>query len=211
VTDADLSKLVGALNSQSAKTRSLEKIVDEMKSLLQAAHAVPKHIEDIPGVRVPWQGVIDIAISANSTSRFEGTLTLSSDGPYIVTGLALFWRRTSGAYQGYWTHATTAGLKIAPASQQLGFGGLFDQPLVSSFDVEIEVTDSGRNWQNMPFSSALFNPAVGGAYIFPVAHLLGTNAIVKVHVTPTVSQTVSGVVQAIFLGYKVVQGPVYQP
>ena len=211
MADADTNSIIRAMNAQAAKTRNLEKYIDEMRALLQGAQAVPKHIEDIPGVRVPWQGVLEIAITANSSSRSEGTLTLSSDGPYIVTGLALYWRRTSGAYQGYWTHATTAGLKIAPASQQLGFGGLFDQPLVASFDVEIEVTDSGRNWQNIPFSSALFNPNTGGAYIFPVAHMLGTNAIVKVHVTPTVVQAVSGVVQAIFLGYKVVQGPVYQP
>lgn len=207
-TSADITR---ALQAQIAKTRSLEKHLDELRALMQAAASVPKHIEDIPGVRVPWQGIIDIIIPASSSSRAEGTLTLSSDGPYVVTGLALFWRRTSGAYQGHWTHATTAGLKIAPASQQLGFSFLFDQPLVASFDVEIEVTDSGRNWQNMPFSSALFNPMTGGAYIFPAAHLLGTNAIVKVHVTPTVTQTVSGIVQAIFLGYKIVQGPVYQP
>jgi hypothetical protein len=211
VADITLETLVRALNAQTAKTRGLEKTLSELQALMQAAAAVPKHIEDIPGVRVPWQGVIEIIVAANSTSRSEGTLTLSSDGPYVVTGLALFWQRTSGAYIGIWTHATTAGIKIAGASQQLGLGGLFDQPLVASFDVEIEVTDSGRNWQNMPFSSALFNPATGGAYIFPAAHLLGTNAIVKVHVTPTFAQTVAGKVQAIFLGYKIVQGPVYQP
>ena len=70
---------------------------------------------------------------------------------------------------------------------------------------------SDRLWQNKPVSSALYSPQAGGAYILPSTHLFGRTATITLKVTPDVAMPYSSKVQGIFLGYKIVQGPVYQP
>jgi len=199
------------LFAQQRKIEGLEKSLQEMQALLRAVSTTPKWIEDLAGRRVPYFATIDIVIAANSTSKVEGTHTVSTDGPFAVVGLALFYQRTTAPYAGLWSPATTFGAKIAPASQQLGFGYLFDSPLMGSFDVELATSGAARNWQNSPFASALFGEATGGVYVMPVADLLGRSDVVTVRVTPTVAQPIAGKVQAILLGYKIIQGDVYAP
>ena len=121
------------------------------------------------------------------------------------------WQRTSGAYTGWWGPATTFDSRIAPASQQHGLGGIFDQIMVHSFDVEIADKGSDRNWQNIAFASTLFAPQAGGIYGLPISYLFDTNSVCEVKVTPTAAQTVSGKVLVELLGYKIVQGSSYQP
>lgn len=207
----DPQKVHAVLNAQQRRIDSLTRQLEEVNALMRAAGAAPTTIEQVTGLRVPYLGVITIAIPANSQARAEGSLPVGADGPFVVTGMAAFWYRTSGAYQGQYGPVSTVSSRIAPASQQLGFGGLFDQPIAGNFDFEINVSDSGRNWQNLPFASALFAQEVGGAYVFPVHHMLGINAIIKVYATPKAAQTVSGVIVFHFLGYKLVQGATFQP
>jgi len=208
---ANEQQLVNALFAQQRRVEGLEKGLDEMKALLRAVSTAPKWVEEIPGTRVPYFATIDIVIAANSTSKVEGTYTVSTDGPFACVGIAMFFQRTTAPYSGLWSPATTFGAKIAPASQQLGFGYLFDSPLMGSFDVEIAESGSDRNWQNNAFASALFAPSQGGVYVLPTANLFGRSSVATVRVTPTVAQAVAGKVQVILLGYKIVQGNTYAP
>lgn len=207
----DPQKLVAALMASQRRIEGLEKGIDEMKAMLRSVSDAPKWIEEIPGRRVPYFATIDITIAASSTSKVEGTFTVSTDGPFSCIGIAMFFQRTSAPYNGMWAPATTVDAKIANASQQLGFNYLFDSPLMGSFDVEIAESGSDRNWQNNAFASALFSANTGGVYVLPIANLFGRSSVATVRVTPTVAQTVAGKVQVILLGYKIVQGDTYQP
>lgn len=206
---------LAALYAQQRKDRSqikdLTQVVEELKSVVQVAADAPKWIEDIPGKRVPYIATIEINVDSGSLTRQEGQYPVTQDGPFVTTGMAMFWTRTSGAYQGYWMPATTFGLKMAHAEMGLGFGGLFDNPCVATFDVEIADSGSDRNWQNIAFASALFNPESGGIYMWPTAYMFATNSVARVYVTPTVAPTTDGTVAVLLLGYKIVQGVAYQP
>jgi len=207
----DPQKLINALMGQQRRIEGLEKGIDEMKALIRAVNDAPKFIEEIPGRRVPYFATIDIIIAANSTAKAEGTYSVSTDGPFVCTGIAMFFQRTVAPYEGQWGPASTYDLKMAPASQQLGFNFLFDTPVVGSFDVEIAESGADRNWQNNPFASALFSQEEGGVYVLPASNLFARAGVVTVRVTPTLVQPVAGKVQIILLGYKVVQGDTYQP
>lgn len=212
---ATLEQQLAALYAQQRTDRAnnvkMAQQMQEMKSLLEAAGDAPKYIENMPGKRVPYMAGISITIAANSAARAEGTFTVSRDGPFVVTALQMSWMRTSGAYAGWWGPATTFDSRIAPASQQLGLGGIFDQIMVHSFDCEIADKGSDRNWQNIAFASTLFSPQAGGIYGLPVSYLFDTNSVAEVKVTPTAPQNVSGKVLVELLGYKIVQGSTYQP
>jgi hypothetical protein len=211
---SDAEKL-NALYAQQRKDRQqikdLHSIVDELKGIVEVAADAPKWIEDIPGKRVPFIASIEINIDSGTTTRVEGQYPVTQDGPFVTTGMAMFWTRTSGAYQGYWMPATTYGMRMAMSSQQLGYGGLFDNPCVASFDVEVSDSGSDRNWQNISFASALFNPESGGIYMWPTAYMFATNSVARVYVTPTVAPDTDGTVAVLLLGYKIVQGVAYQP
>lgn len=209
--DIDLNTLIAALRAANSKIKTLEKGTEEIKALLQKQADAPRWIEDIPGRRVPFTGVIELTIAANSTSRVEGVLTLSTDGPFVCTGIAMFFQRTTGSYSGEWGPATTFDARIAAANAQFGFDTLYDQVNIGSFDVELSEAGSDRNWQNASFASALFSPQSGGVYVLPVANVFGRSSVVSAKVTPGVVQTVAGKVQILLLGYKIVQGDVYQP
>lgn len=208
---ASLKNLFASQRVASQKLQSMDQVIQELKSLIRAGADAPKYIENIPGKRVPYIAEIDITIAANSTTRTEGTYPVSQDGPFVATGLAAFWQRTTAPYNGIPGPATTVDLKIAPASQQLGFQNLFDTPVVGSFNFEIADSASDRNWQNQAFSSGILNAANGYMYMFPVSYLFPTNTVARVYVTPTVAQTVAGQVLVLLLGYKIVQGQSYQP
>ena len=209
--EQQLAALYGQQRSDRAAMAKMAAQMNEMRSLLESSGDAPKYIENMPGKRVPYMAGISITIGANSTSRAEGTYTVSRDGPFVVTALQMSWQRTSGAYTGWWGPATTFDARIAPASQQLGLGGLFDQVFVHSFDVEIADKGSDRNWQNIAFASTLFSPQAGGIYGLPISYLFDTNSVCEVKVTPTAEQAVSGKVLVELLGYKIIQGSSYQP
>lgn len=209
--EQQLAALYGQQRQDRATMAKMAAQMNEMRSLLESSGDSPKYIENIPGKRVPYMAGISITIGANSTSRAEGTYTVSRDGPFVCTALQMSWQRTSGAYTGWWGPATTYDARIAPASQQLGLGGLFDQVFVHSFDIEIADKGSDRNWQNIAFASTLFAPQAGGIYGLPISYLFDTNSVCEVKVTPTAAQEVSGKVLVELLGYKIVQGSTYQP
>jgi hypothetical protein len=205
------AQLFQALRKSRGEIESLKQGMREIQTLLARNANAPKWIEDLPGKRVQYEGVIDVDITANSLSRVEGSYSVSTDGPFVITGIAMFYQRTEGPYSGVWAPASMLNSKIDAGNTGLGFLGLYDQPVVGSFDVEFAESGSDRNWQNNPFSSAIFAPSIGGVYVLPVGALIGRSALVLVRVTPTVAQGQEGKVQVILLGYKIVQGDTYQP
>jgi hypothetical protein len=207
-TAADYARALRHLQGENAKTKqALEEVLD----LLKARQDTPKWLEDIPGRRVPFIAPINLTIEANSTTTVEGNYTVSTDGPFVVTGLCIVYQKTEGAYQGIWGPASTLDARIAEIGQQHGYGYLFDQPHCISGDWEIIDRGSGRNWQHRPVSSALFAPDVGGVYVLPLSHLFGENSVINVRFTPGVAVPYAGTAQFALLGYKIVQGDIYQP
>lgn len=212
---ADINELFNSLfassRSQQGRMEAAEKQLSEVMSLLRQQANMPKWIEEIPGKRSNYFAVIDITIAASSTAKVEGTYTVSTDGPFAITAIAMWFQRTTAPYNGDWRPATAVDARIAPASQQHGFQLIYDSPVLGSFDVEFSESGSDRNWQNSPFASALFSPSMGCAYVLPVAQLVGRAGVVTCKVTPTIAQTRAGKVQCLLLGYKIVQGDTYQP
>lgn len=203
--------ILGQLGQAAKRVATLEQNVEELKSLMKASQGTPRWIEQLPGRRVPYWAAIDITIAASSTSRVEGSHTVSTDGPLVINGIAMFFQRTSSPYNGFWVPATTVEARIAPATQTQGVGGLLDSPVLGSFDVEFTEAGADRNWQNSAFASALFSPAMGGTFVLPVSHLVPRASVITAKVTPTFAQTVAGKVEVILCGYKIVQGDTYQP
>lgn len=207
----DPNGVAAAIRRDQNDINQLKQVISQIQGWMQGMANVPQWIEEMPGKRSPYFEVIEIDISANSTSKKEGTATVSTDGPFVCTGIALFFKKTSGAYSGIWGPATAFGSKIATTGQQHGYGYLFDQPHCSSFTVEITAHGSDRLWQSQGVASSLYAPEAGGAYMLPASHLFGRNSTIKLGVTPSVSMPYSSTVQGIFLGYKIVQPTAVQP
>jgi hypothetical protein len=194
------------------RLRNMESVVNQLTELQKASVDSPKWIEQLPGRRVPFWAAIDLTIAADSTSSVSGNYNVTEDGPFVMTGIAAFFQRTSGAYQGHWGFANTADARINGAGgQQHGFGYIYDQPNIISGDFKVVDRGSDRNWQNRELASALLSPEAGGVYVFPVACLVDRSSVIEVTFTPGVSIPQSGKVQMILCGYKIVQGSSYQP
>jgi hypothetical protein len=206
-------RTAAAIKGLAAKAKTQEAQLNQLLALQKASVDAPKWIEQIPGRRVPFWGIIDLTISADSTAKVDGTYSVTEDGPFVVTGVALFFKKTSGSYAGIYGYANAAGSRIASGStgMQHGYQYLTDQPWVISGSLQIADRGSDRNWQNKEVSSALFSPEAGGVYVLPTACLFDRNSVIEVGFTPGVSIPYSGSVQCVLLGYKIVQGQNYQP
>jgi len=202
-----------AFKQMALRLKQHEAQLQQITALQKASADAPKWIEQIPGRRIPFWGIVDLTIAADSTSKVEGTYNVTEDGQFVVTGVGLFFRKTSGAYQGIWGYATAAGAKTSAGTtgQQHGYGFLFDQPHVISGNLQIIDRGSDRNWQNREVASALFAPEAGGVFVLPVACLFDRNGVIEVGFTPGVSIPYTGAVQCVLCGYKIIQGQSYQP
>lgn len=204
-------KTASALKSMFVQMKTQQQAIDQLMALQKASADSPKWIEQIPGRRVSFIAPINLTVEADSTSKVEGTYTVSEDGPFVVTGVAAFFKKTSGAYQNIWGYASAADARIAEVGQQHGYGYLFDQPQVCSGDIGITDRGSDRKWESADVASALYSPQGGGAYILPIGVLFGRQSVIEVGFTPNPAIPYSGVVQIVLLGYKIVQGATYQP
>jgi hypothetical protein len=204
-------RTAAALKSLYTEFRTQKQAIDQLMALQKASADAPKWVEQIPGRRVPYLAAIDLTIAASSTSKVEGTHTVSEDGPFVCTGVALFYQKTSGNYCNIWGYASAADARIPPTQAGQGFQTIFDQPHIISGDVSITDRGSDRKWESKDIASALYSPQAGGAYILPISCMFSRNSVIEIGFTPGVSMPVAGKVQAIFLGYKIVQGSVYQP
>jgi len=204
-------RVLAAFKQLSTKVATQEQYINQLMALQKAAVDAPKWVEQIPGRRVPFHAPINLSIEADSTSKVEGTYSVTEDGPFVVTGIACFFKKTSGAYANIWGHATASTARIAQAGQQHGYQYLFDQPHIISGDFNITDRGSDRKWESADVSSALYSPEGGGAYVLPIACLFGRNSVIEVGFAPNPSIPYTGTVQMILLGYKIVQGATYQP
>jgi len=207
----DPTKVNAALKQMFVQMQTQKQAIDQLMALQKASADAPKWVEQIPGRRVPFNAGIDLAIAASSSSKVEGTYSVTEDGPFVVTGIAMFYQKTSGAYANIWGYASAADARMPAAGMQFGYQGIFDQPHIISGDVTITDRGSDRKWESRDISSALYAPQAGGAYVLPIACLFARNSVIEVGFTPSVATTYSGKVQVILLGYKIVQGSTYQP
>lgn len=221
---ANQDAVFAALRRNAANNAQLQEQMTKLEGFLTGMMNVPKFIEDIPGKRSPYFEVIDIDFNAGSTAKREGTTPISTDGPFVCTGIHLAFQHTTGPYAGLWGPATTMDSRLI-VDRTLGTNGLmgvFDQPHVGSFTIEITAHGSDRLWQSQPVPSSLYSPQAGGAYILPASHLFGRNATIRLAATPDVVFNVWDAQEeelvyvdsrlvGVFLGYKIVQGAQYQP
>lgn len=206
-------RTASALKQLLTRVKQQEAQLNQLTALQKASADAPKWIEQIPGRRVSFWAVIEMTISADSTSQVDGTYQVTEDGPFVVTGVGLFFQKTSGAYANIWGYASAGGAKIAAGTtgQQHGYEYLFDQPHVISGDFKLIDRGSDRNWQSKEVASALFSPEAGGIYALPVGVLFSQSSVVEAKFTPGNSIPYSGKVQCVLCGYKIVQGQTYQP
>lgn len=207
----ELERMLAALKSLDSRSKVQQQYIDQLMALQKAATDAPKWIEQLPGRRVPFHAPINLSITADSTSQVTGTYSVTEDGPFVVTGIAAFFKKTSGAYAQIWGHATASCAKISQVSQQHGYQYLYDQPNLISGDIAITDRGSDRKWESADVSSALYSPEGGGAYVLPISCLFARNSVIEVAFTPNPSIPYTGTVQIILLGYKIVQGANYQP
>jgi len=168
LTPEAANRLFGALRAQGQTIAQHKELIDQLTSLVKTSERAPEYIDEMPGRRVPYFAPIELSIAADSTAGVDGTHVVSTDGPFVVTGIAAFFRKTSGSYQGVYGQATSVGARIA--SQQAGHGGsfIFDHPAVIDGDFEIVDRGSDRQWQHRAVSSAVLHPEMGGVYVFPI-------------------------------------------
>lgn len=112
-----LNKVAGGLRNYSDKQlASVEGRINELSRVTSAMHAKRSGriwqgrstmIEDIPGRRVPYVMVVDIPISADTTSVRESSVTISQEGPFVaVRRMATF--QSALEYQVLTPSSTTA-------------------------------------------------------------------------------------------------------
>lgn len=207
----DATRLKAVLAAQGKALSQHKELLDTLMAATQAQQNAPKWIENIPGRRVPYWAPVNLTIPASSTAAVETTYTVAVDGPFVVTGIAAYYRKTGGAYQGHWGAVSSADARIVTSSQQHGHGFLLDHPSLIDGEIEIQDNGSDRNWQARAFASAMLHPQMGGVYVFPISNMLGRTSTLTVRFTPRTSQPNAGVLQFIFCGYKIVQGNDFQP
>jgi hypothetical protein len=190
----------------------------QLTALQKATADAPKWIEQIPGRRVPYKAVIDLPILANSTAKVDGLYNVSQDGPFVLTGIGLFYKRMNppsgqpaDPFAGIWGYATASASRIISVfPTAAGFLGL-DQPHVTSGALQIVDRGSDRQWQNKEIPSALFSPEAGGIYVEPIACLFERDSVIEASFTPSIAVDYYGLVECVLCGYKIVQGQSYQP
>lgn len=198
----------------SAQSRLIQKHEQALKQLLEVVRRstdAPKWVEEMSGRRTPHMGIAELTIVADSTSRVSDTVEISEDGPFIMLGIAGYFRKTSGAYQGWWGPINAYDARIAAVTQGVGSAFLYDQPNLISGTVEITDQGSGRLMQDNAVASALWSPQAGGVYTLPTGYHVPRSSVILCQFTPNPSVPYSGVVQIVLLGYKIVQGAPFYP
>lgn len=206
-----------AIANMAMRVKQHEAQLTQLTALQKATADAPKWIEQIPGRRVPYKAVIDLPVLANSGAKVDGVYNVSQDGPFVLTGIGLFYKRMNppspeppDPFAGIWGYATAAHARLLDTHPAEGFLGL-DQPHVTSGGLQITDRGSDRQWQNKEIPSALFSAEAGGIYVEPVACLFERDSVIEASFTPGVVVDYPGLVECVLCGYKIVQGQSYQP
>lgn len=205
----DPNRMAAQLAALAKKSQKQDATIEQMMELLAGAADAPKYIQNINGRRVPFWAPVEITIAAGSTSKAEAQFTVSQDGPFVITGIGVWFRATEGPYP-IWGPGNTARAAISEVSQHHGYGRLLNQPHCISCDIEMTDQGSGRVLQERAITSAAFNSSEGPLPL-SLEYLLEPNSVLKVSATPTLGTLYAGTIQVVLFGYKIVQGPAYQP
>lgn len=85
--DQKLGRLAGAMRHEQAKTA--QKQLEDLSAIARAltvdrTGSGIARIEDLPGLRIPYDLLVDIPVGANTASIREGSITISQDGPFVA-------------------------------------------------------------------------------------------------------------------------------
>lgn len=82
--NADHAALKQELQKQQQGNEALRNALSRVEIQKQGGDPHIQRIENIPGVRVPFDLLVDIAIAAGSTSVVQGSVTIPQDGPFVA-------------------------------------------------------------------------------------------------------------------------------
>jgi len=208
------AEIIQSCRAAHAEIRGLKGALGALQQAKSAASAltplVPRFIEDIPGKRVPYTYGVNLQPAAGAawtTALVSGVLTISSDGPFLATGLVAAWRPTTGtsvvgaiAMTGRWRPISSTN-----AITQDGVGSLIAMPDAVDFVWNYSEAGSDRARQNIDRSSVeLFSNQDRPCYL-PIADFFERNTAVTVNVTMLRNPTNTGVLYFGFCGYKLLQ------
>lgn len=155
-SDKQVAHLLGRLEELSNVTSSLAAYRSGGDSISWSRNGGVKLIEDIPGRRVPYVMVVDIPISADTTSTREGSVTISQEGPFVAV-------RRMATFQSALEFQVTEGTTVSRFSGR-SFGRY--RPIHSVCDINDSqhnaITDASR-W----YLAALTNPGALTAEVMP--------------------------------------------
>ena len=209
LTPEQESRLIASCNGAQAEIRAIKAALGSLQQAKSAASAltplVPRFIEDIPGKRVPYTYGVNITIT--NTTQTPGTITISSDGPFLATGLVAAWRPTTGtspvgaiAMTGRWRPISSTNAIVSD-----GAASLIALPDAVDFTWNYSEAGSDRARQNIDRSSVeLFSNQDRPCYL-PIADFFERNTAVTVNVTMLRAPTNAGVLWFGFAGYKLLQ------
>ena len=214
LTPEQESRLIASCNGAQAEIRAIKAALGSLQQAKSAASAltplVPRFIEDIPGKRVPYTYGVNLQPAAGAawtTALVSGVVTISSDGPFLATGLVAAWRPTTGtsvvgaiAMTGRWRPISSTNAIVSD-----GAASLIALPDAVDFTWNYSEAGSDRARQNIDRSSVeLFSNQDRPCYL-PIADFFERNTAVTVNVTMLRAPTNAGVLWFGFAGYKLLQ------
>lgn len=81
---ADRNQLLGALQASQQNASQLLDAITRLNVSSSCGNPLIQRIENIPGRRVPFDLIVDIAIPANQSGSVQGTITISQEGPFVA-------------------------------------------------------------------------------------------------------------------------------
>lgn len=146
--DANMRAAMAALTKQNEGLRA------DLDQMLRARESLqkPRFIEDIPGPRAPYTYALHIPFAEGVTTTASASLSIATDGPFICTQIAAFWRitDTDSSLVGRWLPVTQTGFRIHSAAAGPPTGSM-------EFAFKITTGGSGRAWQSDWLGGPLFD------------------------------------------------------
>jgi hypothetical protein len=81
---ADRNQLMGALQASRQQAQQLLDTITRLNISSSCGDPNIQRIENVPGRRVPFDLIVDIAIPANQTSALQGSIIISQEGPFVA-------------------------------------------------------------------------------------------------------------------------------
>lgn len=143
-------------------------------------------VDDLPGVRIPYDLVLQADVAANTT-KVQDTEQVTDSGPHIATELVGVWRDNTAN-------------KYGPVSSHVDLS----TTTVNAFDGVYNLTDTGTGQllSNKDVPTAALFSTDRPAYLSTAWHIK-KNSSVKMEVTPIVAPAAAGTIFIVLRGYKI--------